>query len=99
MVYVGGAAGAHADDVFIAFARVFSGALRPGSGGVLHVRLHGGGGASGGGEERTLEVDGLRLYRLMGRELVRVEEAAPVPALGAEADLATVPGTRGHTGQ
>ena len=74
MVYVGGAAGAHADDVFIAFARVFSGALRPGSGGVLHVRLHGGGGASGG-EERTLAVDGLRLYRLMGRELVRVEEA------------------------
>ena len=31
--------------------------------------------------------------------LVRVEEAAPVPALGAEADLATVPGTRGHPGQ
>ena len=31
--------------------------------------------------------------------LVRVQEAAPVPALGAEADLAAVPGTRGHPGQ
>ena len=59
MVYVGGASGAHADDVFIAFARVFSRHAPAGAGGVLHVRLHGGGGPHARRhEERGRTVDG-----------------------------------------
>ena len=92
MVYANGVNGAHADDEFVGFARVFSGTLEPGSGQTLHVLGSGGplsaaasppngvGGAgaddglpSGGAAAQAAQavcVDGLRLYVLMGRELV-----------------------------
>ena len=38
MVWVSGVAGAHPDDAFIGFARVFSGTVRPGSGGVCGTK-------------------------------------------------------------
>ena len=81
MVYTGGVSGAHPDDTFVGFARVFSGTLRPCAGGVLHV-LSEGGHAGGGGDERQVAVDALRLYVLMGRELVACESAGAGSVVG-----------------
>ena len=68
MVYAAGVPGAHADDIFVGFGRVFCGSIRPGSGGVLHV-------LDGGveGAPVTIEINSLRLYVLMGRELVQTD--------------------------
>jgi ribosome assembly protein 1 len=65
MVHAEGVAGAHADDTFVGFARVFSGTLSPGSGGVLYVLQEG-----DGSTRQSIPIDSLRLYVLMGRELV-----------------------------
>lgn len=66
MVYVAEVPGAHADDTFVGFARVFSGCLQPGEGGTLYMA-----GADGmPATANAIAVDGLRLYTLMGRELV-----------------------------
>ena len=78
MVYAAGVHGAHPDDIFVGFARVFCGTLKPGSGGVLHV-LHEDGGSSSQQDESnggsiTVEIDSIRLYVLMGRELIPTSE-------------------------
>ena len=77
MVWVAGVAGAHPDDTFIGFARVFSGTVRPGSGGVLHV-LHAQPHSDRGLPARIVQipVDALRLYVMMGRELQSVTAVA-----------------------
>ncbi|KAL1500047.1 hypothetical protein AB1Y20_012731 [Prymnesium parvum] len=68
-----GVAGAHVGDAFIGFVRVFCGTLRPSEASVLHVcgprseSKHQGG--------RGLPVNQLRVYKLMGRDLVTVEYA------------------------
>ena len=79
MVYAAGVDGAHVDDTFVGFARVFCGTLRPGQGGTLHVLDVDGGGAKGGGGAMealvpSVEVDAMRLYILMGRELIPTAE-------------------------
>jgi ribosome assembly protein 1 len=73
MVWVSGVAGAHPDDAFIGFARVFSGTVRPGSGGFLHV-LHAQPCADRAHPAAVVQipVDALRLYVMMGRELQSV---------------------------
>jgi hypothetical protein len=77
MVWVSGVAGAHPDDAFIGFARVFSGTVRPGSGGFLHV-LHAQPCADRAHPAPVVQipVDALRLYVMMGRELQSVSSVA-----------------------
>ena len=77
MVWVSGVAGAHPDDAFIGFARVFSGTVRPGSGGFLHV-LHAQPSADNAHPAPVVQipVDALRLYVMMGRELQSVSSVA-----------------------
>ena len=73
MVYSRGVPGAHPDDHFVGFARVFSGALRPDRGGSLQVLRHGTDAMLEPVE--TININGIRLYTLMGRELIPVSEA------------------------
>ena len=88
MVYASGVSGAHADDTFIGFARVFSGTLRPGSGGTLHVLRSAASNAAASNaaassnaaaEEAdpllSVPIDSLRLYILMGRDLIATDTA------------------------
>ena len=78
MVYAAGVHGAHPDDIFVGFARVFCGTLKPGSGGLLHVLQEEGGSSSqrdeSNGGSITVEIDCIRLYVLMGRELIPTSE-------------------------
>ena len=81
MVYAAGVHGAHPDDTFVGFARVFAGTLRPGSGGILHVvdappPATSSQDSPPDAEPRAVSIDGLRLYVLMGRELVPTDAVA-----------------------
>jgi len=68
MVYTAGVAGAHVSDAFVGLARLFCGTLEPGRGGRLTLQRVAADGMPTVPEE--VAVDGLRLYVLMGRELV-----------------------------
>jgi len=88
MVYAVGVPGAHEADEFVGFARLFSGTLRPGSGGTVRLvaaAAGGGEGGEGGGEGGggvVLPIDSLRLYLLMGRELVSAPQASAGSIIG-----------------
>ena len=80
MVYTVGVGGVHEDDDFVGFARVFSGTIHPGDGGRLYVAYEQ---VNENLESRTsLEIDSLRLYMLMGRELVQIKHAKAGAIIG-----------------
>lgn len=70
-----GVAGAHADDAFVGFARIFCGRLRPADGGLLYVckpaHLAS---VTAVDDCQSVPLSQLRIYKLMGRELLPVEE-------------------------
>ena len=73
VVCANGVPGAHPDDAFVGFVRVFSGTLHPEAGGALHIcRAETVGTQSSSPLERVerVELQSVRLYVLMGRELV-----------------------------
>ncbi len=70
MVFARGVAGAHPDDAFVGLARVFSGMLEPGRAHGRTLQLHRIGTDNAVAPPELVPIDALRLYTLMGRELV-----------------------------
>ncbi|KOO21503.1 elongation factor tu gtp-binding domain-containing protein 1 isoform 1 [Chrysochromulina tobinii] len=70
MVFARGVSGVHPDDAFVGLARVFSGKLATGSGDARSLQMRRIGIDNAVMPPELVQIDGLRLYTLMGRELV-----------------------------
>jgi len=89
MVFARGVSGVHPDDAFVGLARVFSGKLATGSGDARSLQMRRIGIDNAVMPPELVQIDGLRLYTLMGRELVptTLVTAGSVFGLGGLGDV------------